>query len=140
MATTPQEQEMFDNMLMQLAARHNGIEPLLKTIFSFFQRKTDLYVVANKEQNDMGFPPGIAEKIVMKAFHSLPMKDISKIQTKGKRVNPTSSEPRLIDLKPPSAPASSLKNLKISNSDKPKKQRASEETKNHTVRTWKMIR
>jgi len=118
MATTPQEQEMYDNMLMQLAARHNGIEPLLKSIFSFFHRKTDLYVVANKEQNDMGFPPGVAEKIVMRAFHSLPMKDIAKIRTRGARANPTSSEPRVVELEPPSAPASSLKNMKIAPSEK----------------------
>ena len=111
--TTAQEQEMYDQMLMQLAGRHNGIESLLKTIFTFFHRKTDLYLVANKEQNNMGFPSGIAEKLVLRAFRSLPMKDISKIRTKQGLKNPTSTDPRIVELEAPSAPASSLKNMKL---------------------------
>lgn len=57
------EGSKFDEVLMGLASRHDGIESLLKTFFSFLHRKTDFYVTTETPAN-MGFPPGIAEKIV----------------------------------------------------------------------------
>lgn len=35
-----QEQAQFDEVLLGLASRHGGIEPLLRTFFSFLHRKT----------------------------------------------------------------------------------------------------
>ena len=57
----------FDKVFTQVAGRLGGIQPLLDTFFSFLCRKTDFYVqfdpVVTKHAN-MGFPPGIAEKMV----------------------------------------------------------------------------
>ena len=110
MARNLQQQEAFDNILMQLAAQHNGIEPLLKTIFSFFHRKTDLYVVANKDRNNMGFPPGVAEKLVLRAFHGFQTKDINSIKLKagqGRKVD--SKDPQLVELEHPDIEVQELK-------------------------------
>jgi hypothetical protein len=57
-----------DRLLMELAQRSKGIEPMLDAVFSFLKRKTDLYV----EQGPgdcVGFPPGKAREIVMKSFN-----------------------------------------------------------------------
>ncbi len=110
MARNLQQQEAFDQILMQLAAQHNGIESLLKTIFSFFHRKTDLYVVANKQQNNMGFPPGVAEKLVLRAFHEFQTKDISSIKLKagqGRKID--SKDPHLVELEHPDIEVNELK-------------------------------
>eukprot|EP00937_MAST-01D_sp_MAST-1D-sp2_P006509 g6509.t1 len=69
----------FDDLFLNLAAQHNGIEGLLQTFFSFLHRKTDFYVVANKNNGKMGFPAGVAERILLRSFHSLPMKDIDAV-------------------------------------------------------------
>jgi hypothetical protein len=61
------EETRFDEVLLNLAAQSGGIEPLLKSFFSFLHRKTDFYVVADFKPGSnvsMGFPPGGAEKIV----------------------------------------------------------------------------
>lgn len=63
------EEGQFDDVLLGLASRLGGIEPLLKTFFSFLHRKTDFYVEADFTPGSppgpsMGFPPGAAEKIV----------------------------------------------------------------------------
>jgi hypothetical protein len=131
MATSQQEQEMYDQMLMQLAGRHNGLENLLDTIFSFFNRKTDLYVVANKEQNNMGFPPGIAEKLVMRSFQKFPMKDISKMHVRGEQPNNT-GEPRVVELEPPSPPTSVLKGVYRGNEKKTKSTNETDENDKKT--------
>lgn len=51
-----------------MIGRLGGIQPLLDTFFSFLCRKTDFYVQFDPsvtKQANMGFPPGIAEKMVM---------------------------------------------------------------------------
>jgi hypothetical protein len=57
----------FDEVFTQVAGRLGGIQPLLDTFFSFLCRKTDFYVQfdpAVTKQASMGFPPGVAEKMV----------------------------------------------------------------------------
>eukprot|EP01057_Protomagalhaensia_wolfi_P005885 Protomagalhaensia_wolfi_Nauph_80__5884@NODE_760_length_2023_cov_26_120464_g571_i0_p2_GENE_NODE_760_length_2023_cov_26_120464_g571_i0NODE_760_length_2023_cov_26_120464_g571_i0_p2_ORF_typecomplete_len292_score53_69CS/PF04969_16/6_5e11Nudc_N/PF14050_6/2_6e09CCDC168_N/PF15804_5/5_4e03CCDC168_N/PF15804_5/0_081_NODE_760_length_2023_cov_26_120464_g571_i01591034 len=64
-------QEKIDDLLFEVAHLSNGdINTVFDSIFSFFRRKTDLYVL-RKENDDAesGFPPGKAEAIVMRAFH-----------------------------------------------------------------------
>ena len=57
----------FDDVFTQVAGRLGGIQPLLDTFFGFLCRKTDFYVqfdpAVHKNAN-MGFPPGVAEKMV----------------------------------------------------------------------------
>lgn len=84
MAPSPEEQQAQDEMLMSLAAKLGGIDPLLRVFFSFLHRKTDFYVQFSKEdapkgfQPKMGFPSGQAEAMVARAFKSFPMKDYNK--------------------------------------------------------------
>ena len=39
------ELALTDNILITLAQRCGGIEPLLETFFSFLKRKTDFYLI-----------------------------------------------------------------------------------------------
>lgn len=57
-----------DEVLLGLAQHHDGIGHLLDSIFSFFERRTDLYHVMQGERDKMGFPPHKAEQMVRDAF------------------------------------------------------------------------
>jgi len=69
--------ERYDEILMTLAGQHGALEPLLKTFFSFLHRKTDFYMVHPETDLNarMGFTPGSAEKLLLRAFHSFPYKN-----------------------------------------------------------------
>ena len=57
--------DRFDEMLMSFAGQSGGLAPMLKTLFSFLHRKTDFYIVHSEEDAKMGFPAGVAEKLVI---------------------------------------------------------------------------
>jgi hypothetical protein len=63
--------ERYDDMFMMLASQHQGVLPLLRTFFSFLQRKTDFYIVDPSPQRRIGFEEGVAEKLV-RAVHRRP--------------------------------------------------------------------
>ena len=65
---TGSENQTFDELLLTLAERHNGVSDLLTTIFSFFERKTDLFDVMETPQAVKGFPEHAAENLVLKVF------------------------------------------------------------------------
>ena len=54
---------VLDEVLMGMAHRLGGIEPMLNAFFGFLHRKTDFYVLLDRGKT-MGFPPGVAEKMV----------------------------------------------------------------------------
>ena len=60
------ENSEFDDFFVQIAGRTGGLKPLLEAFFGFLSRKTDFYIQYDKESTDakMGFPPGVAEKMV----------------------------------------------------------------------------
>jgi N-terminal conserved domain of Nudc./CS domain len=60
--------EENDRLLMELAQRSKGLEPMLEAVFSFLKRKTDLYVEQSPGDR-VGFPPGEARKIVLRCFN-----------------------------------------------------------------------
>jgi len=60
-------QEEADAILIQLAQRSGGIEPLLHSVFSFLKRKTDFYHV-QRQGDRIGFPPGKAKQLVLEAY------------------------------------------------------------------------
>jgi len=71
--------ERFDGMFMEIAGGCGGLEPLFSAFFSFLQRKTDLYVVADVEElrmkvAKMGFAEGAAEQLLLKSFRQFPFK------------------------------------------------------------------
>ena len=61
------EHEKYDEVLMTVAGQCGGIQPLFDVFFSFLFRKTDFFHVM-KEGDKMGFPPGVAEKILLSGF------------------------------------------------------------------------
>ncbi len=76
-ADQQQQEQRYDEVLLGLAAQHGGIEPLLKTFFSFLHRKTDFYCVFPEgTQSRMGFSPGAAEQLLLRAFRSFPPKAV----------------------------------------------------------------
>ena len=66
-----------DQVYAQLAAKAGGVEPLLAGMFAFLNRRTDFYVEFDPAQTpkaSMGFPKGVAERIVLDAFRKYPTK------------------------------------------------------------------
>ena len=59
--------EEMDVIMIQLAQRSGGIEPLLHAVFSFLKRKTDFYHIQRKGDR-VGFPPGRAKQLVIEAY------------------------------------------------------------------------
>jgi len=66
------EAERFDELLLNIAGQCGGIEPLFDTVFSFLFRKTDFFHVM-QEGDRMGFPDGVAEKILLHGFRKYQM-------------------------------------------------------------------
>lgn len=68
-------------MFTHIASKAGGIKPLLDKFFSFLEKKTDFYVQFEqpvgqvKTNYKMGFPKGVAEKMVLQAFRQYDMKD-----------------------------------------------------------------
>jgi hypothetical protein len=56
-------------LLLGIARDHGGIQPLLDTVFAFFERRTDLFHVLRGE-GKMGFPPMVSEQMVLKSFRA----------------------------------------------------------------------
>ena len=75
---------------MELAQRSGGLEPMLDAVFSFMKRKTDLYVEQGPGDR-VGFPPGEAQKIVLRCFSKfasmgVPAPDKKALETIGMRL------------------------------------------------------
>lgn len=82
--------EESDRLLLELAQRSKGLEPMLDAVFSFLKRKTDLYVEQG-QGDSVGFPPGQARKIVLKCFDKFasaggPAPDKKALETIGTRL------------------------------------------------------
>lgn len=56
----------FDDILMGMLQHCEQVEPFLDAMFSFLARRTDFFRVMHSQDDKMGFPPGVAEKIVLK--------------------------------------------------------------------------
>lgn len=57
-----------------------GVDALLSSFFSFLHRRTDFYVVQPPEGAPMGFAPGVAQKMVQRAFEAAgPMKTYASV-------------------------------------------------------------
>jgi hypothetical protein len=82
--------EESDRLLLELAQRSKGLEPMLDAVFSFLKRKTDLYVEQG-QGDSVGFPPGQARKIVLRCFDKFasaggPAPDKKALETIGTRL------------------------------------------------------
>ena len=68
----------FDDILMGMLQHCEQVEPFLDAMFSFLARRTDFFRVMHSRDEKMGFPPGVAEKIVLKVGERLVEKKYSR--------------------------------------------------------------
>ena len=55
----------YDNALMGILHDCGKLQPFLDAVFSFLARRTDFYLLMQHEKAKMGFPPGVAETMVV---------------------------------------------------------------------------
>ncbi|XP_046870747.1 nudC domain-containing protein 3 [Hypomesus transpacificus] len=60
--------ELYDNALLGILQHVGNIQNFLQVYFGFLYRKTDFYRLLSTPNDRMGFPPGVAEKMVLKTF------------------------------------------------------------------------
>ncbi|KAL7846601.1 hypothetical protein SRHO_G00215810 [Serrasalmus rhombeus] len=60
--------ELYDNALLGILQHVGNIQDFLQIFFGFLYRKTDFYRLLTSPNDRMGFPPGVAEKMVLKTF------------------------------------------------------------------------
>lgn len=58
--------ELYDNALLGILQHVGNIQNFLQIYFGFLYRKTDFYRLLSSPNDKMGFPPGVAEKMVLK--------------------------------------------------------------------------
>ena len=63
-------QDQFDNTLMGMLQHCGNLQPFLDSIFSFLARRTDFYILMKHEKAKMGFPPGVAEGMVLQVLQT----------------------------------------------------------------------
>lgn len=68
MASPLEMSEMYDNALLGILQHVGNIQDFLQVYFGFLYRKTDFYRHLSSPNDKMGFPPGVAEKMVLKTF------------------------------------------------------------------------
>lgn len=66
MASPLEMTEMYDNALLGILQHVGNIHDFLQVYFGFLYRKTDFYRLLSAPNEKMGFPPGVAEKMVFK--------------------------------------------------------------------------
>lgn len=77
------QSDELDGLLLRVASKHASVDDLLRSLFGFLHRKTDLYVVSeDPAKQGAGFQPGVAEKLVVKAFRSFPYKSVEDLRGK----------------------------------------------------------
>jgi len=70
----------FDEMLLGLAQKHRGIEDLLYTIMSFYERRTDMFHIKENDDEKKGFKPGKAEEMLHKQFNTFQARYLERAQ------------------------------------------------------------
>ncbi|XP_066570365.1 nudC domain-containing protein 3 [Amia ocellicauda] len=68
MASSGEMTELYDNALLGILQHVGNIQQFLQVYFGFLYRKTDFYRLLQSPEDRMGFPPGVAEKMVLKTF------------------------------------------------------------------------
>ncbi|XP_060712416.1 nudC domain-containing protein 3 [Hemiscyllium ocellatum] len=64
----PEVTEMYDQALLGILQHVGKIENFLEVFFGFLYRKTDFFRVMALREDRLGFPPGVAEKLALRAF------------------------------------------------------------------------
>ena len=56
----------YDDVFLGILQDCGKIERFLEAIFSFLSRRTDYFLLMHKKDDKYGFPPGMAEKMLIK--------------------------------------------------------------------------
>ncbi|XP_078095602.1 nudC domain-containing protein 3 [Mustelus asterias] len=64
----PERTEMYDQALLGILQHVGKIENFLEVFFGFLYRKTDFFRLMVLREDKLGFPPGVAEKLALRAF------------------------------------------------------------------------
>ena len=59
-----EDEGKYDNAFLSVLQDVGKIEPFLEHLFSFLRRRTDFYLLLDKD-GKFGFPPGVSEKTVI---------------------------------------------------------------------------
>lgn len=130
------DQEAYDDMFTHIASKAGGIKPLLDTFFSFLERKTDFYVQFDqpvgqaKANYKMGFPKGVAEKMVLQAFRQYKLQDYDTV------MGSQSEQPATVPQSAPQTPsktAAATQKLPVAPSTPPKTPSASQPPRTPTT-------
>ncbi len=62
--------DKFDDLFFGILQNCEQIEPFLEVVLSFLARRTDFFRVMHNKTDKMGFPPGVAEKMLLKVQHT----------------------------------------------------------------------
>ena len=72
LSVDPKKLPMYDQALLGILQSEGKIDTFLDTVFSFLYRKTDFFRFLTKEsEQNMGFPPGVANKMVEHYWETL---------------------------------------------------------------------
>lgn len=66
----------YDDVLLSILSNEKSILGFLSSIFNFLGRRTDFYFVPEGPNDNLGFPPGEAEKLVIKIMRSCDPKSL----------------------------------------------------------------
>ena len=56
---------VYDSALMGILQDCVKLPQFLDSVFSFLARRTDFYIIMEHEKAKMGFPPGVAQSMVL---------------------------------------------------------------------------
>jgi hypothetical protein len=64
----------FDHIFAHIAERSGGLQMFFHHMFGFLKRRTDFYMTfaSSDKQARAGFPPGVAEKLILRAMKEYP--------------------------------------------------------------------
>ena len=67
-----QQLAKFDDVFLGILQHLGKIEPFLESVFFFLLRRTDFFKLMHNRDDKMGFPPGVAERIVERVSYEPP--------------------------------------------------------------------
>uniref|UniRef100_UPI00398F094E nudC domain-containing protein 3 n=1 Tax=Pristiophorus japonicus TaxID=55135 RepID=UPI00398F094E len=68
MDAAPGSSELYDQALLGILQHAGQVESFLDIFFGFLYRKTDFFRLMVLKEDRLGFPPGVAQKLALRAF------------------------------------------------------------------------
>jgi hypothetical protein len=123
---TDVEAHKFDDVFAEVAGRlgGGGLPALFDAFFGFLQRRTDFYIEADPAAPaPMGFPPGVAKKLLISSFEKYPIRnyrDTVQYQQSSPAANSPQYTPSSVRVAPPTSASSRLASPAVAAAETPK--------------------